>query len=90
MVVDPSDRLTPNAIVEIRNDQNQTARAAKTNKLGQFFISVPLLDGNYQIKVEHPELAFDIISLKVEGKVIPPIKIKAKSKKPTEPEAQKD
>ena len=78
MVLAPDNRLVVNAIIEMRNDQNQTVRAVKTNKLGQFFIATPLLNGEYEIRAEHSEYAFDIIKLKVEGKIIPPIKIKAK------------
>jgi len=84
MVVTMEDRLLPNSIVEICNSQNQTVRAVKTNKLGQFFIATPLLNDNYEMRVEHPEYTFDIIKIKAEGKIIPPIKIRAKSKAPVE------
>ncbi|OGD62771.1 hypothetical protein A2160_04935 [Candidatus Beckwithbacteria bacterium RBG_13_42_9] len=80
MVVTMEDRLLPNSIVEICNSQNQTVRAFKTNKLGQFFIATPLSDGDYEIRMEHPEYGFDIIKFKAEGKIIPPIKIRAKAK----------
>jgi hypothetical protein len=84
MVVTMEDRLLPNSIVEICNSQNQTVRAVKTNKLGQFFIATPLLNDNYEMRVEHPEYTFDIIKIRAEGKIIPPIKIRAKSKAPVE------
>ena len=73
-------QLISGAIVEVCNNQGQTVRALKTNQLGQFFIATPLLNGQYELKAEHPEESFDIISLKVEGKIIPPIKIRAKKK----------
>lgn len=88
MVLAPDSRLLVNAIIEMRNDQNQTVRAVKTNKLGQFFIATPLLNGTYEIRVEHPEYTFDIIKLKAEGKIIPPIKIKAKQKQLAEKKNQ--
>jgi hypothetical protein len=88
MVLAPDSRLVVNAIVEMRNNQNQTVRAVKTNKLGQFFIATPLINGDYEIRIEHPEYAFDIIKLRVEGKIIPPLKIKAKQIKPSEPRTQ--
>lgn len=80
MVVTYDGRLIPGAIIETCNNQGQTVRALKTNKLGQFFIATPLLNGQYELKAEHPKESFDIISLKVEGKIIPPIKIRAKKK----------
>lgn len=79
MVIDSQNRLISNAILEIRNDKNQAVRAVKTNKLGQFFIATPLLPGNYELSTEHPEHTFDIIKFTAEGKIIPPIKIKARA-----------
>jgi hypothetical protein len=78
MVVDTQNRILPNALIEIQNQQGITVRAIKTNKLGQFFISNPLENGQYKISTEHDNFQFDIIELKAGGKIIPPIKIKAK------------
>jgi len=77
MVVGPDDRLVPNAIIEIRDLEENPVRALKTNKLGQFFIATPLLDGFYEIETEHPGYQFDIIKIKTDGQIIPPMKIKA-------------
>jgi len=77
MVVGPDDRLISNAIIEIRDLEENPVRALKTNKLGQFFIATPLLDGFYEIETEHPSYQFDIIKIKTDGQIIPPMKIKA-------------
>lgn len=78
MVLTPLDKIVPGAIIEIINQNGETARALKSNKLGQFFCASQLKNGQYQIKIEHPQFKFDTINIKVEGKIIPPIKIKAK------------
>lgn len=80
MVVSFDNRLLPNTIIEVRNQLNQVVRAVKTNKLGQFFIATPLLNGSYELMVEHLEESFDIIRFKAQGKIIPPISIKARKK----------
>jgi len=78
MVVTASDRIIPNALIEIKDKEGNTLRALKTNKLGQFFTAAPLENGDYTIHPESDEHQFDIISFKAEGKIIPPLKIKAK------------
>ena len=77
MVLTPDERILPNALIEIKDFQDKTIRALKTNKLGQFFTAGPLANGNYKIKGEHENYQFDIINLKAEGKIIPPVRIKA-------------
>lgn len=78
MVVDTNNRILPNALIEIQNQQGITVRAIKTNKLGQFFISNPLESGEYKLLTEHDNFQFDIISLKANGQIMPPVKIQAK------------
>jgi len=77
MVVDQNNRIIPSCLIEIKNENGETVRALKTNKLGQFYSAAPLKKGNYKIHIEHESYNFDIIKLKVEDKIIPPIKIKA-------------
>ena len=80
MVTDPIGRIITNALIEIKNNQGDTVRALKSNKLGQFFTATPLPNGTYQLIIEHDNYKFDIIELGVEGKNIPPLRIKAKEK----------
>jgi hypothetical protein len=79
MVLNSQGKILPGAIIEIRDAEGMPVRASKTNKLGQFFIVTPLQDGDYEIETEYPEEIFDIIKLKTEGKIIPPLKIQAKT-----------
>jgi hypothetical protein len=81
MVLNDISKIVPGALIEIINEKGETARALKSNKLGQFFSASPLKNGKYQIKVEHPKFVFDIIELKAKGKIILPLKIIAKSRK---------
>lgn len=80
MVLNDLGKIVSNALIEINNASDETVRALKTNKLGQFFCASPLANGDYQIKVEHPEHLFSPINIKTEGKIIPPLKIKAKKR----------
>lgn len=81
MVLASDNKILPNALIEIKNQSGATARALKTNKLGQFSISSPLENGKYILTIENDAYQFDIIELIAEGKIIPLIKIKAKNKK---------
>lgn len=78
MVVDDKGNIVENAIVTIKDQEGNIARAQKTNKIGQFFIATPLENGVFEIEVEKRGLSFDIIKIKLEGKLILPIEIKAK------------
>lgn len=87
---------TPNIVVGIVNDQGNLSlanvlitvkdmrgtplRALKTNKLGQFFASTPLPNGNYVLEIEDPQkrYAFDLIEIKLTGEVVQPLVITAK------------
>ncbi len=80
MVTDSSGRIITNALIEIKNSQGDTVRALKSNKLGQFFTATPLPSGTYQLIIEHDNYKFDIIELRLEGKNVPPLRIKAKEK----------
>lgn len=79
MVLDHVGKILPNAIIEIRDKEQMPVRASKTNKLGQFFMATPLPNGEYELETEYSPYVFDIIKFKTEGKIIPPIKIQAKS-----------
>lgn len=78
MVLDAKGKIVEEAILEIRDSQGIPVRALKTNKLGQFRIATPLKDGIYEIETEKEGLIFDIIKIKLEGKIVEPIEIRAK------------
>ncbi|MFC1711039.1 hypothetical protein ACFLZ1_00475 [Patescibacteria group bacterium] len=81
MVLNDMEKIIPGALIEIIDSRGETVRALKSNKLGQFFSASPLKKGKYQVKVEHLDYDFDIMGLEVKGKIILPIKIKAKKRK---------
>lgn len=78
MIVDDKGKIIENAIIEIQDDKGNPIRALRTNSLGQFKTSAPMANGDYLVLTEKEGFQFDILRLKAEGKVILPIKIKAK------------
>ena len=77
ITLDKQGKIIPSVILEIRDSKNNPVRAFKSNKLGQFFISTPLLDGLYKLEAEHSDHRFDIMKLEAKGEIIPPLKIQA-------------
>lgn len=86
LVLTLEGRFIPGAIVSVVDENNLPVRALKSNALGQFFSATPLKNGRYQIEIEKEGYHFDIISLEVEGEIIPPVEIKAKKSKEPEEE----
>lgn len=73
MVTDKNGKLAEDTIVEINNQEGVPQRAVKTNKLGQFFISTPLQEGQYTIHIDDKELNIPPRKLKVKDEIIPPL-----------------
>jgi len=78
MVIDKNGKIVEGAIIEIKNQEGETVRAMRSNKLGQFRTVSPLGNGEYQISCEKEGLNFDIMKIKLEGKILPPIEIREK------------
>lgn len=78
MVISANNEIIDGAILEIRNSNGLPVRALKTNQLGQFMIATPLENGDYEIETEKEGLNFDIIKIKADGNIIPPVEIRAK------------
>jgi hypothetical protein len=77
-VLDSKGLIVESAILEIKDDQGRPVRALKTNKLGHFMIVTPLMDGKYEITTEKEGLEFEKTIFDAEGKIVPPVLIKAK------------
>jgi hypothetical protein len=75
--VDASGRIIEGAILEIKDAAGRPVRAVKTNKLGHFYIVTPLADGVYEILTEKEGYEFVPVKFSAEGKLIPPIAIRA-------------
>ena len=77
-VVDSNKKIVEGAILEIKDSIGRPARALKSNKAGHFMVVIPLANGNYEIITKKEGFEFEPIKLLVEGKIIPPIAIRAK------------
>ncbi|HEX7455875.1 MAG TPA: hypothetical protein VF303_00190 [Candidatus Nanoarchaeia archaeon] len=77
IVKDKEGLLLSNVVIVVKDSDGQPVRALKTNKIGQFAISTPLPNGVYTMELESPGHGFDVIQVKVDGKVMPPIEIRA-------------
>lgn len=81
MVIGPNNEIIEEAIVEVRDKSDNPVRVFKTNALGQFRTATPLLSGNYLVVTEKTGFVFDRVNVAMEGKILEPIKIRAKEKK---------
>ena len=79
MITSQEGKMVENAIIEIQDTEGNPVRALRTNQLGQFRTATPLVDGRYLIIPEKEGFQFDIIEVSVQGKVVSPLKIKAKN-----------
>lgn len=77
MVFDQSGNIVENAIVEINDAEGMPARAVRTNKIGQFFISTPLKDGEYYVKVDKEGILFPTQKLILNNTILEPLEIRA-------------
>lgn len=76
-VRDANNNPVEGAIVMIKDLANNNLRALRTQEVGQFVVSTPLPNGTYRLVVEKEGLDFDILEVKLDGSVLPPLVIKA-------------
>lgn len=70
-------------VLIIKNEKEEPVRALKTDSLGHFAISTPLINGVYTIetdKTNKTDLAFDIIKITAQGRVLEQLEITGKPK----------
>lgn len=81
-IIDPQEQQLPGILVTIKNKRGRIVRALKTNNLGQFVSLTPLPNGEYVLEAEDPNgrFKFDIIRVRLHGKIFPPIAIIGKTK----------
>jgi hypothetical protein len=77
MVLTRANELIPDAIVEVRDEQNKVVRAVKSNALGQFFITTPLRSGAYSLVVEHDNYQFPTIEMSLNDEIVDPVEIRS-------------
>jgi hypothetical protein len=78
MATDLRGKIIEGAIIEIQDEHGNPNRVLKTNSLGQFKISTPLLNGKYLIICEKEGHSFDRVDLVLDGRIVQPIKIISK------------
>ncbi|MDO8487146.1 MAG: PrgI family protein [Candidatus Curtissbacteria bacterium] len=66
------------AIITVRDQSGIPVRALKTNKLGQFLSTTPLISGVYSLEIEHTNARFEPITINLIGNIVVPLEIKAK------------
>ena len=76
MVLTANNELIPEAVVAIKDEQNRVVRAVKSNALGQFFISTPLKNGSYNIKITHPRYQFNSQEVILNNDLVEPIEVR--------------
>lgn len=79
MVFDQFNKIVENAIVEIQDEQGMPVRAVKTNSIGQFFISTPLENGRYIVKIDKEGLSFIPQELTLQKNIVDPLLIQAQA-----------
>lgn len=82
VVLAPDDAFIEGIVIIVKNERKEPVRAIKTNKLGQFSLSNPVVDGTYTLEVVNKDqypFTFDIISVQAKGDLIDPLQIKGKS-----------
>lgn len=79
MILTPTHELIPEAIVEVRDENNRVVRAVKSNALGQFFISTPLKNGQYSLHFEHDDYQFQPITITLDNSLVDPLEVRSAS-----------
>jgi len=77
MVLTPHNELIPGAIIEIKTSDGHTARAVKTNALGQFYVTTPLKNGQYVVEIEKDGFKFEPQKLEVVGTNLEPMEVRS-------------
>jgi len=77
MILTPQDKMISDAYVEIKSSKGEVLKSAKTNSLGQFFISDPLKKGKYTINIQKDGFNFKTYQIQMKNKIINPLEIRS-------------
>lgn len=80
VVFDEEDRLLPNAVIVIKNANGEPVRANKTNQMGQFTVTTPVVNGEYTIEIGNADKLskkFDAFKIRASGSILPPLEFHA-------------
>jgi len=78
IIKDGAGMLLTDVIIVVKDSVGNPVRALKSNKIGQFAISTPLPNGTYTMELENQGNEFDVVQIKLDGKLMPPIEIRGK------------
>ncbi|MBI2196148.1 PrgI family protein [Candidatus Daviesbacteria bacterium] len=78
IVKDKQGNYLEGVVTVIYDKEGLPVRALKTNKLGQFTGSTPLLNGTYTLELEKDGFTFDVLQIELTGQVLSPLAITAK------------
>lgn len=77
-VLTQDGKIIEAAILEIRDPNGIPVRAIKTNRVGHFMTVTPLKNGVYSVETEKEGFVFETVRVSAEGRIIPPILIRAR------------
>lgn len=75
MTTNNMDKIIDGVIIEIQDEHGNPTRVLKTNSLGQFRTSTPLVNGRYLIICEKEGFNFDRVNIDLRGEIVKPIRI---------------
>lgn len=75
-IINGEGEVVTQAIVEIKDQNNQSVRVLKSDENGEFLTNRPLENGVYQIVVEKDGLNFPTLEVELSGQKIKPLVIK--------------
>ncbi len=79
MILSKNNDLLSDSIVEVQTLEGGIERAVKTNALGQFFITTPLNEGEYNVVIEKEGYVFQPMRIEIDGSIIQPIEIRSEN-----------
>ncbi len=77
LILDQNNQKIAQAIIEIKDQNQQTLRVLKSDLNGQFLTDRPLANGLYQIVVEKDQFNFTPVEIQLTGQITEPLVIKA-------------
>ncbi len=79
IIKDTQSNYLEGVVAVIYDKEGLPVRALKTNKLGQFTGSTPLLNEVYTLELEKDGFTFDVLQIELTGEILPPLMITAKA-----------
>lgn len=75
VIVDKAGLAVTEALVEIKDSNQQSQRIIKSDFNGNFITSKPLMDGTYTISVDKDDVQYPITTIQLDGQILQPLVI---------------